>query len=458
MGSCRRAIAARTDKRISIMNEILNGIRVIKMYAWEGAFSEVVADLRRREMRKVRQNAVYQSLVMGLFWSSGKLIVLFAALCYVFTGNELTAERIFVATALYNACRLPVTLFLPFSLQFFFEVRVSVGRIQSFLELEEFSSYRYGSVTGKDDSIDGIADSEAKDEKKTLLDHEMNNVNAISDTKKKLDEEGGSIVAQSLTTAWQTAEEDGEDVYAVRNLSFEANPGDLIAVVGPVGSGKSSLLSSLLCESRRVSGKLTIWGKTAYCSQDVWIFSGTIRDNILFGYDFDQEKYRRALELSALSNDIAQFPRGDAVLVGDRGQKARIALARAIYSDADVFLLDDPLSAVDATVGRFLFEKCICGHLRNKVVVLVTHQIQFLHHATKVLLMKDGDVVASGTLDELKNNYKEQFETLIQETERSYAQRSPTEAAPISSPRRTISRMSEGDRGGSFFPSRVLLF
>ncbi|KAK6011050.1 ABC transporter, ATP-binding protein, partial [Ostertagia ostertagi] len=190
----------------------------------------------------------------------------------------------------------------------------------------------------------------------------------------------------------------------------------------------SSLLSSLLCEARRISGKLIISGKIGYCSQDVWIFSGTIRDNILFGCDYDPgfstyafiEKYRRALEVSALSNDIAQFPRGDAVLVGDRGtslsggQKARIALARAIYSDADVFLLDDPLSAVDATVGRFLFEK----------------------------------VVAVGTLDELKNNFTEQFEALIQETERSYAQRL-REGAPIGSPRRALSRMSEGDRGDS---------
>ncbi|VDP24955.1 unnamed protein product [Heligmosomoides polygyrus] len=409
MGACRRAIAARTDKRISIMNEILNGIRVIKMYAWEGAFSEVVARLRRHEMNKVRQNAVYQSLVMGLFWSSGKLIVLFAVLCFVLTGNDLTAERIFVATALYNACRLPVTLFLPFSLQFFFEVRVSVRRIQAFLELEEFSTYSYNPLV----YIDSASDSKptVKDNANEVKPFHIRKTAVVEITIKKsesekniLDDEEKSererakIVTQSLTTTWQTAEETGEDVVAVKSLTFEAKPGDLVAVIGPVGAGKSSLLSSLLCETRRISGKLTISGKIAYCSQDVWIFSGTIRENILFGYEFNQEKYRRALEFSALSNDIAQFPHGDAVLVGDRGtslsggQKARIALARAIYSDADVFLLDDPLSAVDATVGRYLFEKCICGYLRNKIVVLVTHQIQFLHYASSVLLMKNGEV------------------------------------------------------------------
>ncbi|EYB87408.1 hypothetical protein Y032_0263g589 [Ancylostoma ceylanicum] len=451
MGRCRREIAARTDKRISIMNEILNGIRVIKMYAWEGAFSEVVADLRRREMSKVRANAVFQSLVMGLFWSSGKLIVLFAVLCFILTGNDLSAERIFVATALYNACRLPVTLFLPFSLQFFFEVRVSIRRIQAFLELEEFSSYAQESLTYSKDGTAHFVPNSETGESEVLLKRVSNNAdvtNAAVAEKKALD--GGRIVVQSLTTSWQTAEEEGEDVFAVRNLSFEAKPGDLVAVIGPVGAGKSSLLSSLLCEARRVSGTLSISGKVAYCSQDSWIFSGTIRENILFGYEFDQEKYRKALEISALNNDIAQFPRGDAVLVGDRGtslsggQKARIALARAIYSDADVFLLDDPLSAVDATVGRFLFEKCICGYLRNKVVVLVTHQIQFLHHASVVLLMKNGEVVAKGSLEELKSTHAEQFAALIQETEMSYARRTSSEcAASVNSPRRTLSRMSE---------------
>ncbi|CAJ0610332.1 unnamed protein product [Cylicocyclus nassatus] len=451
MGRCRKEIAARTDKRISIMNEILNGIRVIKMYAWEGAFSEVVADLRRREMSKVRANAVYQSLVMGLFWSSGKLIVLFAVLCFVLTGNDLNAEKIFVASALYNACRLPVTLFLPFSLQFLFEVRVSIRRIQAFLELEEFSSFAHESSLYHSDRSAHYVSSDAG-EKQVLL-KQVSNGNIANDLiHEKKPQDYGRITIQSLTTSWQVAEEDGEDIFAVRNLSLEAGPGDLVAVIGPVGSGKSSVLSSLLCEARRVSGKLTITGKVAYCSQDAWIFSGTIRDNILFGYEFDEERYRRALEISALNADIAQFPHGDAVLVGDRGtslsggQKARIGLARAIYSEADVFLLDDPLSAVDATVGRFLFERCICGYMRNKTVVLVTHQIQFLNRATLVLLMKDGEVVARGSLDELKKLHAEQFAALIQETEKSYARRTSSECVSHNnSPRRTISRMSAAE-------------
>ncbi|VDM53179.1 unnamed protein product [Angiostrongylus costaricensis] len=299
----RKEIANRADKRLSVMNEILNGIRMIKMYVWEDAFTDVV----------------------GLTISLVRIID--RSIC-------TRASRV----GLYNSCRLSITLFFPFAVQFFFELRVTLKRIQ---------------------------------------------------------------VSRKLSVHYLHPpyfQNNRDDAYAVKDLTFEANSGDLIAVVGPVGSGKSSLLSSLLCETHKLTGKLIIDGKIAYCNQDAWIFNGTVRDNILFGCDYDQKTYHRALELSALSSDIEQFPHGDAMVVGDRGtslsggQRARISLARAIYSNADIFLLDDPLSAVDATVARHLFDRCICGYLRNKVVVLVTHQIQFLHSASKVLLMKKGEV------------------------------------------------------------------
>uniref|UniRef100_A0A1I7XVD1 ABC transporter domain-containing protein n=1 Tax=Heterorhabditis bacteriophora TaxID=37862 RepID=A0A1I7XVD1_HETBA len=342
-------------------------------------------DVNKREMQKVRENAIFQSLVMGLFWSSGKLIVLFAALCFVLTGNDLTAERIFVATALYNACRLPITLFLPFSLQFLFEVKVSIRRIQvdlfnstiffelpylmvycqEFLELEEFSYLEADANKKCGVTFVRIKDSETEDQK--LL-HNENNI------EKPLAIDGTSVICldndfeahiklDNFTSTWQTAEDFGENIYAVRNVSLSAKKGELIAVVGPVGAGKSSLLSSLLGEARRISGNFSMSGRVAYCAQDSWIFSGTIRDNVIFGNMFNEVKYRQALEVSALNSDIDQLQRGDATLVGDRGtslsggQKARVALARAIYSDADIFLLDDPLSAVDAAVGRYLFDK-----------------------------------------------------------------------------------------------------
>uniref|UniRef100_A0A0M3I9T3 ABC transmembrane type-1 domain-containing protein n=1 Tax=Ascaris lumbricoides TaxID=6252 RepID=A0A0M3I9T3_ASCLU len=167
MGKCRRQIASRTDKRVSVMNEILNGIRVIKMYAWENAFARVVDDLniRENELVKVKANSVWQSLVMGTFWASGKMIILFAITCFILTGNQLTAERIFVAMALYNACRLPVTLFVPFALQFLFESNVSLRRVQAFLELEEYEQLEESSTIQNGHIFSKYADGSDSDEK-----------------------------------------------------------------------------------------------------------------------------------------------------------------------------------------------------------------------------------------------------------------------------------------------------
>ncbi|KAJ1347925.1 hypothetical protein KIN20_003105 [Parelaphostrongylus tenuis] len=394
-------------------------------------------------MSKIRLNTFIQALVMGLFWCSGKLIVLFAVLCFVLTGNDLSTEKIFVAVALYNSCRLSITLFFPFAVQYLFELSVTLKRIQNFLELEEFIPYASSWLMCLD----------AKEKLREIEKGFVDDVDRSCQLEKQQSKRC-KIFADSLTTAWQAYENHLYSAYAVMNVSFEANPGDLIAVIGPVGSGKSSLLSTLICETYKVSGHLFISGKIAYCSQDAWIFNGSLRDNILFGYDYDQKRYKRALELSALASDIEQFPQRDAVLVGDHGaslsggQRARISLARAIYSNADIYLLDDPLSAVDATVARYLFDKCICGYLRSKIVVLVTHQIQFLHSASKVLLMDKGEIIANGKLEELLKYHAEEFTKLVQETENSFAKiisnGSVSPPSMISSPKRTLSRISAG--------------
>ncbi|KAK0404544.1 hypothetical protein QR680_017501 [Steinernema hermaphroditum] len=385
MGQCRREIASRTDKRISVMNEILNGIRVLKMYAWEEAFSGVMDKVRRREISKVRHNAIYQSMVMGLFWVSGKFMILFAIMSFLFFGNTISAEKIFVATALYNACRLPVTLFFPFSMQFLFELRVSIKRIQDFLELEDHEAIS----------------SEAEGE------------NGSSASKR--------IRMQHFTSVWC---EKGDSVeitdtkYACNDVTLNVVPGNLVAVIGAVGSGKSSLLSSVLGEARRVSGSLELDGKIAYVPQDSWIFSGSIRDNILFGLPYEERRYNETVSVCELLRDFQQFEHGDGSLVGDRGtalsggQKARICLARAVYRDADIYLLDDPLSAVDTSVGRKLFENCIYKHLRGKIVLLVTHQIQYLDKADKILILDDGKIVADGTMAELRKTNSEVFKHL----------------------------------------------
>uniref|UniRef100_A0A158Q5Q4 Multidrug resistance-associated protein lethal(2)03659 n=1 Tax=Dracunculus medinensis TaxID=318479 RepID=A0A158Q5Q4_DRAME len=423
----RNEIAVRTDKRVSIMNEILNGIRIIKMYAWEDAFASFIGVLRTKEMKKIRESYIWQSILMGTYFSSGQLVMLFAIITYLFTGHMLTAERIFVASALYDACRLPITLFVPFALRYLFETKISLRRIQEFLELEEceqLNEHENSNATMQYAAKSYF--SQSHKEKNSI------ETGVLLTNFTKIDQQADvhiddiQIEMEKFTAVWDLNEENDSVnmVYAVRDVTLKARAGQLIAIVGPVGCGKSSLLHSLLRETKCVSGKMRTNGRIAFVSQDAWIFSGSIRENILFGFPYEKERYEKTLQLCALNEDLAQMPNGDLSLVGDRGQslsggqKARVNLARAVYRDADIYLLDDPLSAVDATVGRHLFEKCITGFLKNKLVILVTHQLQYLQDAEYILFLRDGGVVAYGAVDEIKS--MDMFVDFIRETEQSY--------------------------------------
>ncbi|VDD91907.1 unnamed protein product [Enterobius vermicularis] len=319
-----------SDKRVSVMNEILSGIRVVKMYAWEDAFATIIADLRNRKYYFISKNKRFFLLNGFYFFIS-------------FFQQHKTLLKNPFQVALFSSFQLPLTLFFPFSLQHIFESKVSLDRIQSFLELEEYGSQ------------------------------------------------------QEL--CWNPAGESLE----------KADDGV-----------QSSLLMSLLRETRLVNGKLDISGRIAYVPQEPWIFPGTVRENILFGSAYDKKKYHEVIRVCSLSKDFSQLPFGDASTVGDQGhslsggQKARISLARAVYSDADIYILDDPLSAVDAAVGRYL---CISGFLKQKLIILVTHQIQFLGSAKLILLMQDSHIVASGTMKELEglSSFLEIIKVLVEE-------------------------------------------
>ena len=176
-------------------------------------------------------------------------------------------------------------------------------------------------------------------------------------------------------------------------------------VVGQVGTGKTTLLYSIMNETKLCSGSMSVRGTIAYVEQEPYIYSGSIRDNILFGKKYDEELFQKALVASQLAKDVPQFSRGTDTVIGERGinisggQKARISLARAVYSEADIYLLDDPLSAVDPQVASDIFHHCIKGALSEKLVILVTHQLQFLLNCEKILVIKNGKQDAFGNLD-----------------------------------------------------------
>uniref|UniRef100_A0A8C9CP31 ATP binding cassette subfamily C member 4 (PEL blood group) n=1 Tax=Phocoena sinus TaxID=42100 RepID=A0A8C9CP31_PHOSS len=360
--SLRSKTAAFTDTRIRTMNEVITGIRIIKMYGWEKSFADLITSLRRKEISKILRSSYLRGMNLASFFVASKIIVFVTFTTYVTLGNVITASRVFVAVTLYGAVRLTVTLFFPSAVEKVSEAVVSIRRIKNFLLLDE-----------------------------------------ITQCSPQLPSDGKMIVdVQELTASWDKASE----TPTLQGLSFTVRPGELLAVVGPVGAGKSSLLSAVLGELPPSQGLVSVHGRIAYVSQQPWVFSGTLRSNILFGKKYEKERYEKVIKACALKKDLQLLEDGDLTVIGDRGttlsggQKARVNLARAVYQDADIYLLDDPLSAVDAEVSRHLFELCICQALYQKITILVTHQLQYLKAASQILILKDGEMVQKGTYTE----------------------------------------------------------
>lgn len=360
--SLRSKTATFTDVRIRTMNEVITGIRIIKMYAWEKSFADLITNLRRKEISKVLRSSYLRGMNLASFFVASKIIIFMTFTVYVLLGNVITASRVFVAVTLYGAVRLTVTLFFPSAIERVSEAVVSIRRIKNFLLLDE-----------------------------------------IKQRNAQLPSDGKTIVhVQDFTAFWDKASE----TPTLQSLSFTVRPGDLLVVVGPVGAGKSSLLNAVLGELPPSQGLVNVHGRIAYVSQQPWVFSGTVRSNILFGKKYEKERYEQVIKACALKKDLQLLEDGDLTVIGDRGstlsggQKARVNLARAVYQDADIYLLDDPLSAVDAEVGKHLFQLCICQTLYEKITILVTHQLQYLKAASQILILKDGKMVQKGTYTE----------------------------------------------------------
>uniref|UniRef100_A0A8C7QZJ1 Multidrug resistance-associated protein 4 n=1 Tax=Oncorhynchus mykiss TaxID=8022 RepID=A0A8C7QZJ1_ONCMY len=346
-GSLRSKTAVLTDSRIRTMNEVVSGIRIIKMYAWEKPFSALVNEVRREEISKIMSSSYLRGLNMVSFFAASKIIVFITFAVYVLLGNTISASRVFVAVSLYGVIKITVTLFFPQAIEKVFETIISIRRIKNFLLLDEI---------------------------------ERPNIRFTLEEKKDASVEIKDLISISQRTCL------------------------------PSHLPQSSLLSAILGELPHDKGVLRVKGQLTYASQQPWVFPGTIRSNILFGKELHPQKYEKVLRACALKRDMELLPDGDLTLIGDRGatlsggQKARVNLARAVYQDADIYLLDDPLSAVDAEVGRHLFEQCICGILKNKPRILVTHQLQYLQAANQILVLKEGHVVARGTYSELQHS------------------------------------------------------
>nr|GMD32326.1 ABC transporter C family member 8 [Ipomoea batatas] len=362
---CQFEFMVSQDKRLRCMSEILNSMKIIKLQSWEENFKHVIESYREVEFKWLMKAEYCKTLCTLLYWISPTIFssVIFLG-CVIFNSAAFDAATVFTVLAALRSMSDPLRA-IPDALPAVIQVKVSLDRINSFLQEDDLKQMDVirSPIFGLENSVRVV---------------------------------NGCFSWESVS---------GNPV--LTNINFEVRRGQKIAVCGAVGAGKSSLLYALLGEIPKVSGTVNVFGSIAYVSQASWIQSGTIRDNILFGKSMDKNRYDEAVRVSALDKDIDSFDYGDLAEIGERGlnmsggQKQRIQLARAVYSDADIYLLDDPFSAVDAHTASTLFNDCVMSVLAMKTVILVTHQVEFLSAVDHILVLEGGKMTSSGSYNEL---------------------------------------------------------
>ncbi|MEW5303174.1 MAG: hypothetical protein WDW36_005892 [Sanguina aurantia] len=372
LAAARKQMLIHIDARVKLCSEIITGIRAIKLYAWEVPYVNRVTTLREKELVQIYRTQLMSSLNTAVFMSGPVLVSLAAFGVRSAMGLPLTAAVAFPSLALFNLLRFPIIMF-PSQVMSLINARVGLQRIQKFLEADEMVPAALLPAARRPTG-GGVAPPPP------------------------------AVSISSGTFSWGAA---GVEAPVVKDITLEVAAGQLVIIVGQVGSGKSSLLAALLGEMSCAKGKVMVAGTVAYTAQDPWIQNSTLRANVLMGNEYEGTLYTHTLTACAMGPDLEMLPAGDASEIGEKGinlsggQKHRVALARAVYANADVYLLDDPLSAVDAHVGRVLFDECICGLLADKTRLLVTHQLQYLPAADLIVVMSEGRIQDMGTYEGL---------------------------------------------------------
>ncbi|KAF6076391.1 ATP binding cassette subfamily C member 11 [Phyllostomus discolor] len=408
----QRQASVISDQRIQVTSEVLASIKLIKMYTWEKPFAKIIKDLRRRERTMLEKNGLTQSLSTAILFMGPTVAMVVTFLIHLGLRLRLTAPVAFSVTATWGIMRLSM-FFLPFSVKGFSNSKSAVERLQRFFLQESPDLY----VQALEDPSKALVLEDATlSWRKTCP--------AVASRALELERNGhaspkGTARAQPRLGALEP-EGKGESLAPeLCKINLVVSKGTVLGVCGNTGSGKSSLLSAILGEMHLLEGAVGVHGRLAYTPQQAWIVPGSIRDNILMGRKFEEAWYLRVIRCCSLDRDLDILPFGDMTEIGERGlnlsggQKQRVSLARAVYSDHDIYLLDDPLSAVDAHVGKHIFEQCIKKTLRGKTVVLVTHQLQFLQFCDQIILLEGGEISERGIHRELVQK-KGQYAHLIQ--------------------------------------------
>uniref|UniRef100_A0A8C7ISJ6 ATP-binding cassette sub-family C member 5 n=1 Tax=Oncorhynchus kisutch TaxID=8019 RepID=A0A8C7ISJ6_ONCKI len=439
-----------TDQRVRLMNEILGCIKFIKMYCLENTFAQNIHTVRSEERRILERAGCVQSLTVGV----APIVVVIASVCtftlHMALGFDLTAAQAFTVVAVFNSMTFALKV-TPLAVRALSEGSVAVNRFQRLFLMED----REVVLAKTDDPMNAVEFQYA-----TLAWEKAKAPAKATPIPKKQCKRGGMhrVLRKEKLSLYITAEEgkgnnDGPNGQSLlthmeqespqstisstqssiirpplhktlHRIDLRVKKGALVGICGAVGSGKSSLLSALLGQMTLLEGNVAASGGFAYVAQQAWILNDSLRENILFGKEYDEDKYNAVVSACCLIPDLTELPYGDMTEIGERGanlsggQRQRVSLARALYSERPILLLDDPLSAVDAHVGSHLFHNAIRTASKGKTTIFVTHQLQYLAECDHVILMKDGQIAEHGTHSQLMGrdrDYAALFNSVQQE-------------------------------------------
>ncbi|XP_040284416.1 multidrug resistance-associated protein 5 isoform X2 [Bufo bufo] len=425
----RRKCVSVTDERVQKMNEVLNYIKFIKMYAWVKAFSQNVQKIRETEHNILEKAGYFQSITVGV----APIVVVIASVItfsvHMLLGYDLTAAQAFTVVTVFNSMTFALKV-TPFSVKSLSEASVSMERFKSLFLMEEVhmvkkkpsssnitiqlknATLAWDSSHASTQCSPKTTPKLKKDKKGAKGKKEKANLQKEG-PQAVLAEQKGHLLVDNDEQA--SPDEEGKEIQlsnvrlqrTLYNIDLDIEMGKLIGICGSVGSGKTSLISAILGQMTLLEGSIAVNGSFAYVAQQAWILNATLRDNILFGNDYDEERYNTVLSVCCLRPDLAILPNSDLTEIGERGanlsggQRQRISLARALYSDRSIYILDDPLSALDAHVGNHIFNSAIKKHMKSKTILFITHQLQYLVDCDEVIYMKEGCISERGTHEDL---------------------------------------------------------
>ncbi|KAJ2903978.1 hypothetical protein MKZ38_009033 [Zalerion maritima] len=425
----RKAINSVTDRRVGLTQEVLQNVRFVKYFGWESSFLTRLREIRATEIKHIQILLAMRNAINAVSLSLPVFASMLSFITYSLTSHDLAPAEVFSSLAMFNGLRLPLNL-LPLVIGQIVDAWSSVERIEEFLLAEESEESARWEPEGQnaielhDASFTWEKTQALKNLGASVEGQKTKGAGSPANKEPKPTEGSASrpISAEGQSSNGSTLVDDSEAVpFHISELNIAISRNELVAVIGSVGSGKSSLLAAMAGDMRKTAGEVVLGASRALCPQYAWIQNTTVRNNILFGKDMNRTWYKDVIEACALKQDMDMLPAGDMTEIGERGitisggQKQRLNIARAIYFDADVVIMDDPLSAVDAHVGRHIFDNAILGLLKDKARILATHQLWVLSRCDRIVWMENGKIQAVDTFDNLMRDHAG-FRSLLETT------------------------------------------